>query len=76
MGVGKLGNCTWKTVLAGMVSVRVICIFLFRTTVLVEIVVAPKMMIALKPILFKLSNSRGRSMKRCEPVGILTEQVI
>ena len=56
MGVGRLGNWTWNIVLAFIREVRVTWIFLLRTTVFVDRVVLPNKMMALKPMLLRLSN--------------------
>ena len=61
-GVGRLGNCTWKTVLTGMVVEIAISILRLITTALLETVLVPKMMMELMGMLLRLSNSMGRSM--------------
>jgi len=75
-GVGRLGNCTWKTVFALMVVVKFICILRFVTAALVEIVLAPKIRIAFRGTLFRLLNWIGKSINKYDPEVIATLQTI
>ena len=74
--MGKLGNCTWKGVSAGIVLGMVIWILRFKTGALMERVVVLNITIALMAMLFKLSNYKGRSMNRWEPETMATLQLI